>query len=331
MNDEQTSMGQDSFLDIVANLVGILIILVVVVGAQAQSSWQQSEAPAEYATELESVKQDVEKKGLEAINLQGENAELHRKLDYEKGISSQLAANRRRLLLDISRISSEIKEQQLSLDQQQLEANQLRSHVEELKHEIDLVKYEFSAVENQTVDEVEVLKHYPTPIAKTVFSDEIHFRIKNGRIAYVPMEDLLNAMRNEWKVKARKLQSTKNTWESVGPISGFRLAYLLALKDSNRSSLGEIEFRRFEINSLNDSVGEEISLALQENSGFRSRLERFVADRTTVSLWVYPDEYEDLIGVRDWLRQNRFQTASWPLQKGQPISGGPQGLRTSTN
>jgi hypothetical protein len=31
--------GQDSFLDIVANLVGVLIILVVVVGAQATSSF----------------------------------------------------------------------------------------------------------------------------------------------------------------------------------------------------------------------------------------------------------------------------------------------------
>jgi hypothetical protein len=33
--------GQDSFLDIVANLVGILIILVMVVGARARQALQQ--------------------------------------------------------------------------------------------------------------------------------------------------------------------------------------------------------------------------------------------------------------------------------------------------
>ncbi len=39
--------GQDSFLDIVANLVGILIILVMVVGARARQALQQvAETPA---------------------------------------------------------------------------------------------------------------------------------------------------------------------------------------------------------------------------------------------------------------------------------------------
>ena len=34
--------GQDSFLDVVANLVGILIILVMVVGARAKDAWVES-------------------------------------------------------------------------------------------------------------------------------------------------------------------------------------------------------------------------------------------------------------------------------------------------
>ena len=41
MSLKQITTGQDSFLDIVANLVGILIILVVVVGAQASASWSR--------------------------------------------------------------------------------------------------------------------------------------------------------------------------------------------------------------------------------------------------------------------------------------------------
>ena len=34
--------GQDSFLDIVANLVGILIILVMVIGVRAKGAWVES-------------------------------------------------------------------------------------------------------------------------------------------------------------------------------------------------------------------------------------------------------------------------------------------------
>jgi len=34
--------GQDSFLDIVANLVGILVILITVIGVRAQDAWVES-------------------------------------------------------------------------------------------------------------------------------------------------------------------------------------------------------------------------------------------------------------------------------------------------
>ena len=53
--------GQDSFLDIVANLVGILIILVVVVGASASNRRQQTpvqaneELQAEYRATIETI------------------------------------------------------------------------------------------------------------------------------------------------------------------------------------------------------------------------------------------------------------------------------------
>ena len=39
---ELPTPGQDSFLDVVANLVGILIILVMVVGMQARQAMEQA-------------------------------------------------------------------------------------------------------------------------------------------------------------------------------------------------------------------------------------------------------------------------------------------------
>ena len=57
MNQDSSSLGHDSFLDIVANLVGILIILVVVIGAQAAVVWQNSnEESTELVSEYEKLK-----------------------------------------------------------------------------------------------------------------------------------------------------------------------------------------------------------------------------------------------------------------------------------
>ncbi len=48
--------GQDSFLDIVANLVGILIILVMIVGAQAKDAMIQAELPHQIPSTSEKLK-----------------------------------------------------------------------------------------------------------------------------------------------------------------------------------------------------------------------------------------------------------------------------------
>ena len=323
--------GQDSFLDIVANLVGILIILVVIVGAQAAVSWQNIEPTDDQIAQIEEVRDAAEKEALRAKNVQLENHELHRKLELEQQISSQLAANRHELLKRIEEAKAEMKSRESKLDRQQFEANQIVAEIEATRQKIHQVRYEFTALKHHAPI-VETIEHFPTPIAKTVFSDEIHFQIKDGRIAYVPMNELITEMRNQWKVKANKLQSAENAWEIVKPISNFRLQYLLKASKStkNPSSYG-IQFQRFEIQGVSSMIGEEVDEALQSGSDFRSRLNRMAPGKTTVSLWVFPNDYDELIEIRNWLRQNQFQTASWPLKEGQAISGGPQGFRTSAN
>ena len=333
MMQHDAGMGQDSFLDIVANLVGILIILVVVVGAQAASSWQAVQPSQTQLVEADKIKRALDKEFEHALNLQRENGELHRKLDYEQSLSKRLSANRHALLMQMSEAKVLLDSRKQDMDEHLVESHRLRAEVEQLKQQIQQVRYEFAAVDHHSAVVAKTIEHYPTPIAKTVFSDEIHFQIKGGKIAYVPMDELITAMRNEWKVKAKKLNSAENTWESVGPIENFRMQYLLKVVSNTvgpPSTYG-IQFQRFEIQSLSSIIGEEIENALQSDSDFRRRLSRLIPQKTTVSLWVYPTDYQQFVEIRDWLRQNQFQIASWPLKEGQLISGGPSGFRTSTN
>ena len=60
MSIKRITTGQDSFLDIVANLVGILIILVVVVSAQAGSAKKQQAQPnADMEQQITQLQQEL--------------------------------------------------------------------------------------------------------------------------------------------------------------------------------------------------------------------------------------------------------------------------------
>ena len=70
---QDAAAGEDSFLDIVANLVGVLIILVVVVGAKAGTRIQEVvEQPAE-GQSLTELQEKHEKARRHARNLLKDN------------------------------------------------------------------------------------------------------------------------------------------------------------------------------------------------------------------------------------------------------------------
>ena len=60
--------GTDSFLDVVANLVGILIILVVVIGASAATNWSEPEQQTEQLEKLAESEEKLNTVAKEAKN-----------------------------------------------------------------------------------------------------------------------------------------------------------------------------------------------------------------------------------------------------------------------
>ncbi len=334
MKQDHSSLGGDSFLDIVANLVGILIILVVVIGAQAASVWHQGDvqAASSRAEELESVRREVEERHAEFLNRRMENGELKKKIEQEQLINGQLVQIRHQLLLDMELSRRTNQERQDRLDEDHRKQVAATARINALKAELRQVRVRTEAVENQQDVVVQQIEHYPTPIAKTVFSDEIHFRITEGRIVHVPLSELVEAMKGDWQLKANRLPAVEDSWNVVGPIEGFSLSYALSvIRDRYNPSRETVQLKRFVLQPLREKIGETIDEAVKNGSQFRKKLQRMIPGKTTVSLWVYPDAYDDLLAIREWLREEGFQTASWPLEYGGLISGGPQGFRTTTN
>ena len=334
MNENDSSMGQDSFLDVVANLVGIMIILVVVVGAQAATVWKKPGEPAEEIVDkIAELNQQANQKLAASKNLRTENGELHRKIAEEQSISNQLSEFRQVLLMNIETARRDVEARKSRLDEVHRVSVIAAAEIESLKQKIEQVRFQTQAIENQAKPIVETIEHYPTPIARTVFSDEIHFRILAGRIVHVPLEELITVMKKEWELKAEKLQGAENTLETVGPIGDFRLQYALETATRNVQNRQQLtaQLKQFVLQPTAEKIGENVDTALGNGSQFRNRIDRMIPEKTTVSLWVYPDAYDDLATIRRWLIDAGFQTASWPLEYGKLISGGPQGFRTTTN
>ena len=336
MNDNNLNVGQDSFLDIVANLVGILIILVMVVGAHAQSEWSQREPNEDLWQQVESLTQEVETTATVARSVQLENHEYEQKIATQASLMLSLDQERHEMLVQLAMAKQEVENLRAEQSSEQNKINdaqaELLRNLQELEHAERSLKN--LQTESQKT-EVETIEHYPTPIAKTVFSNEVHFLLSRGKIDYIPMDELVGLMKSQWRLAAEKLTNAEKTMETVGPIDGYRLQYhLVAEAIEVNSPVGVTEqrqtrFDHFDVLPLSTNLGENMVVALERGSEFIERLARLQPANTTISVWVYPDSYRELADLKRFLRQQGFQIANWPLQFGKTVSGGPRGFRAS--
>ncbi len=345
MTLKQITTGQDSFLDIVANLVGILIILVVVVGAQASASWVKSKPDSEKIDKIAELEAELSTSSYVYNKLQADNEQLDERVIRENQFAAALTDQRHQMLMQMAVVKGEIKKQRAQLQQQTADLDDtIRENIRrqydflsrkrQLESELAAIKRETNAVAANE-SKSEEIKHFPNPIAKTVFSEEVHFRLSKGKIAHVPMDELIARMKTEWKVKAEKLKEASRTLETVGPIGSFRMQYELVAEDVRRKtkvgtvSQKAVRFKQFQLLPTSGSFGEPIETALQPGSQFLRILARHEPRKTTVSIWVYPESFDEHEKLKVWLHGNGFQMASWPLNFGKRISGGPNGFKTS--
>ena len=329
---ENQGPGQDSFLDIVANLVGILIILVVVIGAQAGEAVLKNRA-ADNDEMVEKAKLELQ----QATERYQEAIDAQRRIELlsnaEDRNSHQHNEHRSQLLMMLEQTRKKTQAVQQNLAAQNREQLQTKQLTAKLKNQLTSIEHQIGTLA-KTKQKTESIEHIPTPIAKTVFNDEVHFRLMGGRIAYVPMEQLINLMRKEWEIKAQTLQPDSSSVEMVGPIDGFRMKYSLeSFTQKIKTPYGPIDhqikqFNRFILVPDRQILGNEVEQALVETSTFSQRIQRLDPGKHTISLWVYPDSFAEYNRIKKWFYQRGFRIACWPIPEGQPIAGGPNGSRS---
>ncbi len=190
------------------------------------------------------------------------------------------------------------------------------------------------AVQNSAAP-VTVIEHLPTPMAKTVFGKELHFRLHDGKLAFVPWDQLVERLQDEAKQKVWRLKEQPEFTDTFGPIGGFWLKYTLKRVEYRQATqMGVavqrgVELDRFILIPEDDGMGEPLAEALQPGSRFQRLLSENQPEATTITVWTYPDSFDEVRELKRVLFQRHYLTASRPLSYDTPIGGSPRGSRSS--
>lgn len=318
--------GSDSFLDVVTNVVGILIILVVVVGLRVK------QAPAHAPAVLAEPADDLAPLEAEALALREDLARLNDEIDGVDRETEVRHEERAALayLVETGQRELNTRRQQLGAEAQQL--FDLRRAVALSDDVVERLSAELAAAQGEKQEPV-VIETYPTPIASIVTGEERHFYLRAGLVTPIPLEPLLEQCRADAKSQMWKLKNQPRFSGVVGPVGGFRLRYELerveiAFEGGARMA-AYAQLSQWELEPIGALGGETAAEALERTSEFRQAVARLVPRKTTVTLWTYPDSFALYRELKRELFHQGFATAGRPLPYDVPIGGSPDGSRST--
>ncbi len=338
----------DSFLDLVANVVGVILRLILVAWMGARTYTGVFSPPAQSESELPPPPSLV--------------AEPKLTTDAEKAAVEQAQkqlADARAALLEHLRQQEDVRARRKAIDRQTSAINarknellQSAGQIEDRKRDIEREqarvglslaeihqRSETLQKELQTLAKQPAVKQvlrYQTPLARTVQSEEMHFEIKDGRVSFLDVEALMREITQGLQAKGDQLRTSFQLTEETGPVGAFKLRYVIArergLIDSVTGSAGPADRDHFrfgidgwEAVPVKSIRGETAEQALSANSEFRRLIDHLDATQTAVTFWVYPDSFSLYRQVRDYCVRRDLLVAGRPLVEGVPIASSRQG------
>lgn len=317
-NRDEASVGEDSFLDTIANLVGILIILVVIVGAKTKVD---AEAFGRGLSKTERF-QELEEPLSEAMAIQQALvSQLNSLEEYE--LENQYRSLERRALLEKVQLAREAsKELMNQLDEKQKSTVEKDQEISQLKSDLNKALQQLGAKEESARPEI-ILEHLPTPMARTVFHKELHIMLRQRQIMVIPWDRLVETLKQQVPLTAQRQASRGKLEDTLGPLGGFLMKYKMVAVP------GGFELDRFELEPTSSAIAEPFDTALQENSRFAMELASRNPRETVVTVWVYPDSFDDYRTLKARLYSEGFLCAARPLPEGVRIGASPHGSRSA--
>lgn len=323
--EQSEPVNGDSFLDIVASVVSIMIIMVVMEGMRIKNTPVKVSVPASpQAAELEKELANERSMRSDVLKAAGEIRALQQQT-VARGVERDLLAT----VVAAAEDTIQQRRRQLS-GAKQIDFD-LARNISQARSELEGLVRQRQQAESVQAAPV-VVESYPTPISHAVDGPEAHLLINNGRVMFVPVDRLLEEFRSQAKREAYKLADRSEISDKVGPIGGFTLHYTLERYDvSSESGRGGAYARlqRWTLEPTDRDLGEPVRLALEQGSDFRQGLSKILPGRTAITIWVYPDGFEAFRQIRKELYRLNYSVAARPLPPGAPISGSPEGSKSA--
>jgi uncharacterized small protein (DUF1192 family) len=362
----ELEFGNDSFLDVICNIVGVLIILILVCGDHISKAPVTAEMLASIpipgsthevkpSVPTPAAKPKVSKPVIEEppapvapppdIPLSPELVRQRDRLQAELaslGASRQAAESQLTELSDVGRAAGDrISAISSAVSAERAQAGKRREQVEILTANVAKAKQIQRSLENDVKlaerekSPVKPIKHRMTPMSREVTGKEVHFRLLNDRVALVPVDELAQRLKPQIERQKDFLMKYRRQEGQVGPVGGFSMKYAverdsMMAMDEFRGGRGtvRISVTRWEIVPEPELQTETAEQALKRGSAFIGALKAADVD-ATLTFWVYPDSFKIFRRLRDFAYEEGFTVAARPLPQGVPICGSPNGSRSA--
>lgn len=357
---EEAHFGSDSFLDVLANMVGILIILVVVTAIRlgrapdsppvAQVADEAADEPVAAAPAIADPEPPAAAE-IAAAEPEPDSDEPPAELSAEmKALEQRLAAIDSKSKTARSRLKQlkaqyDASREKLTAAEKAAETNadavregklqlaRLEEALGERKGTLTALLAEFEEAKNSRPAAPEI-KHRLLPVSRQV-ADEQHFRVKGGRVSVIPWNALLDRCEQQFKRQRDWLASRNHHEAVVGPIDGFSLQFVVERVQATgvrarRLGYGGAIILPTEFTFLPepDLVTESVEEALRRGSRFALAVQ-MAPESAALTFWVYPDSFLAFRKLQAACHAEGFIVCARPLPEGVAIRASNQGTASA--
>ena len=355
----EVSIGSDSFLDVMANIVGVLIILIVVAGIRvsrapkgppatdpsatsepqpidvaAALSQPGPSGPAEFEEpdEPEFVEQTAVPGDLaeKLTSIQTEISTLEAAAKTTEATKQNLEQRQASGELQIGAGRSKLLHEKVQHESRTRGVAEMEALIASQQNSLKSLQAQLTGLEQQA-PKTKTIKHQVTPLSRAVVGEQLHFRLHSNRVSQVPIHELLQAAMRQAKRHADSLAQTRQHIGTVGPTGGYLLQYKLEALPASSAEIARhgpgmvrIALSSFQLQPDSELQEESVDEALTRGSMFDLAMQTAEAG-ATFTLWVYPDSFPLYRKLQGKLHDAGFTVAARPLPHGIPIAGSPDG------
>ncbi len=320
----------DSFLDVVANVVGIILRLILVawVGARSYKAVVSPPAPpptlsqeevAELPDPQDPLAPELERQRREMSQMQARLLEQLKDWQKLRNDSTLTAEELARLTAHSQEIDSERKDLESKTQKDGQSVRAVALSLDEIRERSKRVMAEIEAL--QKAPSRKQTLRYRTPVSHPLQSEELLFECHHGRVTLIDIGGFLDEVQHNLNGQASDvLRNTGRYSATTQPIGAFRLRYELELNVA--SSKPECSW---EVEPVAVERGETLDAALAPGSDFRRIIDGIEPAQTAVTLCVYPDSFPLYRKLRDYMHERDIVVAGRALPEGAHIAASRHG------